>query len=152
MSVWKPEEKLFILHPWFLLLKSFVWEAISSIRHNVSSPDETPRSSSKILRQELYFQLSSQRFIWWWNTASLAWSITSQSDIVQLWWPLHKSRQNIYTQFMCFRPWFYKTSGKTEICKTFLCKTVKLISDFWKWQICSCTVLVYRYDYITLTR
>ena len=31
---------------------------------------------------------------------------------------------------MCFQPWFYKTSGKTEICKTFLCETVKLISDF----------------------
>ena len=101
-----------------------------SIRHNVSSPDETPRSSLKILRCEPYFQLASQRFIWWWNTASHAWYITSQSDIVQIGWPLHKSRPNIYTQFMCFQPRFYKTSGKTEICKTFLCETVKFISDY----------------------
>ena len=28
-------------------MKHFVWEVISSIRHSVSSPDETPRSSEK---------------------------------------------------------------------------------------------------------
>ena len=68
----------------------FVWEVISSIRHSVScnisnmrcsvsSPDETPRSSSKILRCASYFQLSSRCFIWWWNTASHVWYITSIS-------------------------------------------------------------------------
>ena len=46
------------------------------MRRNVSSPDETPRSSSKLLRCASYFQLSSQCFIWWWNTASHAWYIT----------------------------------------------------------------------------
>ena len=54
----------------------FVWEEISNIRHSVSSPDETPRSSSKILRYASYFQLSSRCFIWWWNTASHVWYIT----------------------------------------------------------------------------
>ena len=33
----------------------FVWEVMSSIRHSVSSPDETPRRSSKILRCASYF-------------------------------------------------------------------------------------------------
>ena len=46
------------------------------MRRNVSSPDEKPRSSSKLLRCASYFQLSSQCFIWWWNTASHAWYIT----------------------------------------------------------------------------
>ena len=33
---------------------------MSSIRHSVSSPDETPRSSSKIPHCASYFQLSSR--------------------------------------------------------------------------------------------
>ena len=77
MSVWKSDEKLLsicILN--FSFKNDFVWEEISNIRHSVSSPDETPRSSSKILRCASYFQLSSRCFIWWWNTASHVWYIT----------------------------------------------------------------------------
>ena len=48
----------------------------TNFRHSVSSPDETPRSSSKILRCASYFHLSSRCFIWWWNTASHVWYIT----------------------------------------------------------------------------
>ena len=79
MSVWKSDETLLsicILN--FSFKNDFVWEEISNIRHSVSSPDETPRSSSKILRCASYFQLSSQCFIWWWNTASHVWYITSR--------------------------------------------------------------------------
>ena len=77
MSVWKSDETLLsicILN--FSFKSDFVWEEISNIRHSVSSPDETPRSSSKILRCASYFQLSSRCFIWWWNTASHVWYIT----------------------------------------------------------------------------
>ena len=77
MSAWKSDEKLLsicILN--FSFKNDFVWEEISNIRHSVSSPDETPRSSSKILRCVSYFQLSSRCFIWWWNTASHVWYIT----------------------------------------------------------------------------
>ena len=46
------------LHPEFVLLKSFCLR--SNIKHStVFSPDETPQSSSKILRCVSYFQLSS---------------------------------------------------------------------------------------------
>ena len=70
------------LHPWFLLLKSFRLRSnIKQLTHNVSSPDETPRSSSKIPRRASYFQLSSQCFIWWWNTACYAWYIISYSPL-----------------------------------------------------------------------
>ena len=51
MSVWKSDETLLsicILN--FSFKNDFVWEEISNIRRSVSSPDETPRSSSKILR------------------------------------------------------------------------------------------------------
>ena len=49
--VWKSDEKLLIFASLISPSKiTFVWEVISSIRHSVSSPDETPRSSSKILR------------------------------------------------------------------------------------------------------
>ena len=60
-------------------LNHFVWEVISSIRHSFSSTYEKPRSSSKILRCGSFFQLSSQCFIWWWNTAfhDHAWYVTS---------------------------------------------------------------------------
>ena len=80
MSVWKSDETLLsicILN--FSFKNDFVWEEISNIRHSVSSPDETPRSSSKILRCASYFQLSSRCFIWWWNTASHVWYITSST-------------------------------------------------------------------------
>ena len=82
MSVWKSDETLLsicILN--FSFKNDFVWEEISNIRHSVSSPDETPRSSSKILRCASYFQLSSRCFIWWWNTASHVWYITSQLQL-----------------------------------------------------------------------
>ena len=87
MSVWKSDETLLsicILN--FSFKNDFVWEEISNIRHSVSSPDETPRSSSKILCCASYFQLSSRCFIWWWNTASHVWYITSNmfKDIVSL--------------------------------------------------------------------
>ena len=78
MSVWKSDETLLsicILN--FSFKNDFVWEEISNIRHSVSSPDETPRSSWKILRCASYFQLSSRCFIWWWNTVSHVWYITS---------------------------------------------------------------------------
>ena len=81
MSVWKSDETLlsiFILN--FSFKNDFVWEEISNIRHSVSSPDETPRSSSKILRCASHFQLSSRCFIWWWNTASHVWYITSTTN------------------------------------------------------------------------
>ena len=81
MSVWKSDETLLsicILN--FSFKNDFVWEDIANIRHSVSSADETPRSSSKILRCASYFQLSaelsSRCFIWWWNTASHVWYIT----------------------------------------------------------------------------
>ena len=80
MSVWKSDETLLsicILN--FSFKNDFVWEEISNIRHSVSSPDETPRSSSKMLRCASYFQLSSRCFIWWWNTASHVWYITFQT-------------------------------------------------------------------------
>ena len=69
MSVWKSDEKLLIFTPLISPSKliNFVWEVISSMRCSVSSPDETPRSSSKILCCASYFQLSSQCFIWWWK-------------------------------------------------------------------------------------
>ena len=81
MSVWKSDEKLLsicILN--FSFKNDFVWEEISNIRHSVSSPDEPPRSSSKILRCASYFQLSSRCFIWWWNTASHVWYITWNTE------------------------------------------------------------------------
>ena len=53
MSVWKSAS---LISP----SKMIFWEVISSIRHSVPSPDETPRSSSKIVRCASYFQLSSQ--------------------------------------------------------------------------------------------
>ena len=77
MRIWKSDETLLsicILN--FSFKNDFVWEEISNIRHSVSSPDETPPSSSKILRCASYFQLSSRCFIWWWNTASHVWYIT----------------------------------------------------------------------------
>ena len=63
----------------FSFKNDFIWEEISNIRHSVSSPHETPRSSSKILRCASYFQLSSRCFIWWWNTASHVWYIKRKS-------------------------------------------------------------------------
>ena len=89
MSVWNSDEKLLsicILN--FSFKNDFVWDEISNIRHSVSSPGETPRSSSKILRCALYFQLSSRCFIWWWNTASHVWYITWKGFIFVL-LPLH---------------------------------------------------------------
>ena len=63
----------------FSFKSDFVWEEIANVRPSVSSPDETPRSSSKILRCASYFQLSSRCFSWWWNTASHVWYITSNT-------------------------------------------------------------------------
>ena len=86
MSVWKSDETLLsicILN--FSFKNDFVWEEISNIRHSVSSPDETPRSSSKILRCASYFQLSSRCFIWWRNTASHVWYITWHINKLK-WW------------------------------------------------------------------
>ena len=63
MNVWKSDETLLsicILN--FSFKNDFVLEEISNIRHSVSSPDETPRSSSKILRCASYFQLCSRCF------------------------------------------------------------------------------------------
>ena len=62
MSVWKSDEKLLtfasLISPSIILFDT----VISSMRRNVSSPDETPRSSSKIFRCASYFQLSSRLF------------------------------------------------------------------------------------------
>ena len=60
MSVWKSDEKLLSFASLISPSKIFFWEVISSIRHSVLSPDETPRSSSKILRCASYFKLSYQ--------------------------------------------------------------------------------------------
>ena len=87
MSVWKSDETLLsicILN--FSFKNDFVWEEISNIRHSVSSPDETPRSSSKIIRCTSYFQLPSHCFIWWWNTTSHAWYIT---------WKIHSQNNEL---------------------------------------------------------
>ena len=81
----------------FSFKNDFVWEEISNIRHSVSSPDETPRSSSKILRYASYFQLSSRCFIWWWSTASHVWYI--------IW-----SVENIIINYVCFRSMSYALS------------------------------------------
>ena len=51
---------------------------MSSIPHSVLWTDETPQNSSKILHCASYFHLSSQCVIWWWNTASHAWYLTSK--------------------------------------------------------------------------
>ena len=72
--IWKTA-RFYILNSSFKIY--FVWEVISSLRHSVSSLDETPRSWSKILSYASYFQLSSRCFIWWWSTASRPWYITS---------------------------------------------------------------------------
>ena len=47
------------------------------MRCSVSSPDETPRRELEIRRAAEYFWRTSRFFIWWWNTASYAWYITS---------------------------------------------------------------------------
>ena len=65
MSVWKSDEKLLS----FCIL-------------NFSFKNDF-RSSSKILRCASYFQLSSRCFIWWWNTASHVWYITSSTLTVK---------------------------------------------------------------------
>ena len=62
MSVWKSDEKLLIFVS--LISPSLCWR--SNIKH-----------STKIICAS-HFQLSSQCFIWWWNTyTSHAWCITS---------------------------------------------------------------------------
>ena len=48
------------------------------MRRSVLWPDGTPQSSSQILRCASYFQLFSQCFISWWNTASHAWYLASK--------------------------------------------------------------------------
>ena len=116
MSVWKSDEKLLsicILN--FSFENDFVWEEISNIRHSVSSPDETPRSSSKILRCASYFQLSSRCFIWWWNTASHVWYITSrvvkqnraQSRLPYLFYEYKKSVKFPTHSFLIFKTYFF---------------------------------------------
>ena len=73
MSVWKSDETLLsicILN--FSFKNDFVGEEISNIRHSVSSPDETRRSSSKILRVASYFQLRDFVLIITYKVSSLA--------------------------------------------------------------------------------
>ena len=65
------------LYPWFLLLKSFCLRSRTSIRHSVPITRWNTSKFVKLLRCASYFQLSSQCFIWWWNTASHAWYISS---------------------------------------------------------------------------
>ena len=91
----------------FFFLNHFVCEVISSIRHSVSSRDETLRSSSKMLRCASYFQLSSQCFIWWWNTASHVWYITCR--LVFTLYKLHRN-QLVHVSFIrknCFAQEFW---------------------------------------------
>ena len=114
MSVWKSDEKLLsicILN--FSFKNDFVWEEISNIRHSVSSPDERPRSSSKILRCASYFQLSSRCFIWWWNTASHVWYIT--------WRVFYKCVQLVQGEIMLILitiilPFILKKTSLTSFC------------------------------------
>ena len=63
ISVWnqmKTELLIFasLISPSKIILSYFVWEVIASMSGSVSSPDESPRSSSKILRCVSYVQLS----------------------------------------------------------------------------------------------
>ena len=50
LSVWKSDEKLLsfasLISPSKII--NFVWEVISSIRHSVSSPNETPQTARRI--------------------------------------------------------------------------------------------------------
>ena len=75
MSVWKSDEKLLsfasLISPSKII--NFVWEVISSIRHSVSSPNETPQTARRI-----------SVFLLGWNTASHAWYITSRRSRPQL--------------------------------------------------------------------
>ena len=77
MSVWKLDETLLIFVSLISPFKISLFE--KPIKHSTvfRSLDETSRSSSKLLRCASNFQLSSQCFIWWWNTASHAWYISS---------------------------------------------------------------------------
>ena len=64
MSVWISDEKLLIFASLISPSKMILFEKKYQTFDTVfSSPDETPRSSSKILRCASYFQLSSRCFI-----------------------------------------------------------------------------------------
>ena len=86
MSVWKSDKKncsffTSLISPSKIILFDKKDQAFDA----VSSPDETPRSSSKIPRCPSYFQLSSRCFIWWWHTASNASYITLTNLITSEW-------------------------------------------------------------------
>ena len=56
---------------------------ISSMRCNVSSPDETLRRELTVWRAAEYFWQTLRYFIWWWNTVSNAWYYFSNKMILQ---------------------------------------------------------------------
>ena len=67
-----------------LLPYSQVSSSISSMRHSVSSPDETLRGELKIRRAAEYFSRTSRCFIRWWNTVSNAWDYFSNESLMSL--------------------------------------------------------------------
>ena len=56
---------------------------ISSVRHSVSSPDETMRRELKIRLAAEYFDKLRGVFIWWWNTVSNAWYYFSNKMVLE---------------------------------------------------------------------
>ena len=83
MSVWKSDEKLLIFAflispPKINFLEKLYQEFDTVFHHQKKFVKNTPLPT--------YFQLSSPCFIWWWNTASHAYSGRSRpSDKVSVW-------------------------------------------------------------------
>ena len=83
MSVWKSDEKVlifaFLISPSKIIFLEKWYKAFDTVFHH----------QKKFVKNTLmptYFQLSSPCFIWWWNTASHAYSGRSRpSDKVSVW-------------------------------------------------------------------
>ena len=122
----------------FSFKNDFVWEEISNIRHSVSSPDETPRSSSKILRCASYFQLSSRCFIWWWNTASHVWYITLNPKI-KIWilicCPLFISCSSSGEKLIKYQANSYCVIMSVILMTTLFYKALILPGENWCWSL-----------------
>ena len=75
-----------LLHPWFLLVISFCLTSnIKHSRQSVSSGEETREVRQKYSAARRIFRLSSQCFIWRWNTASHVWYITDKKVSFMFW-------------------------------------------------------------------
>jgi len=83
VSVWKSDEKLlisaFLISPSKIIFLEKWYQAFDTVFHHQKElVKNTPLPT--------YFQLSSRCFIWWWNTASHAYSGGSRpSDKVSVW-------------------------------------------------------------------